>query len=104
MSSGVIFILGKGVSPILAYGVKPTWPQGSSAPGFSTTGAEEKRPLNEIASSHLARRTFIGNLYKKVKDPNLVGSLSGHKEGSKAFARYRDIDEDMKKELVNLLD
>ena len=69
-----------------------------------TTGAEEKRPLNEIASSHLARRTFIGNLYKKVKDPNLVGSLSGHKEGSKAFARYRDIDEDMKKELVDLLD
>ena len=36
--------------------------------------------------------------------PNLVGSLSGHKEGSKAFARYRDIDEDMKKELVDLLD
>lgn len=35
MSSGVIFILGKGVSPILAYGVKPTWPQGASAPGFS---------------------------------------------------------------------
>lgn len=69
-----------------------------------TTGAEEKRPMNEIASSHLARRTFIGNLYKKVKAPNLVGSLSGHKEGSKAFARYRDIDEDMKKELVNLLD
>ena len=60
--------------------------------------------LNKIASSHLARRTFIGNLYKKVKDPNLVGSLSGHKEGSKAFARYRDIDEDMKKELVDLLD
>ena len=69
-----------------------------------TTGKEEKRPLDEIASSHLARRTFIGNLYKKVKDPNLVGSLSGHKEGSKAFARYRDIDEDMKKELVSLLD
>ena len=69
-----------------------------------TTGEEEKRPINEIASSHLARRTFIGNLYKKVKDPNLVGSLSGHKEGSKAFARYRDIDEDMKKELVGLLD
>ena len=36
MSSGVIFILGKGVSPILAYGVKPTWPQGASAPGFSS--------------------------------------------------------------------
>lgn len=69
-----------------------------------TTGKEEKRPINEIASSHLARRTFIGNLYKKVKDPNLVGALSGHKEGSKAFARYRTIDDDMKKELIDLID
>lgn len=68
-----------------------------------TTGEEEKRPIYELASSHMARRTFVGNLYKKVKDPNLVGTLSGHKEGSKAFARYRDIDEDMKQELVDLL-
>jgi hypothetical protein len=45
----------------------------------------------------MARRTFIGNIYKKVKDPNLVGALSGHKEGSKAFNRYREIDEEMKK-------
>ena len=30
MSTGVIFILGKGVIPILASGVKSTWPQGSS--------------------------------------------------------------------------
>ncbi|MEI6755032.1 MAG: tyrosine-type recombinase/integrase [Paludibacter sp.] len=68
-----------------------------------TTREEEKRPLNEIASSHLARRCFIGNLYKQVKDPNLVGSLSGHRNGSKAFARYRDIDDEMKIDLVNLL-
>lgn len=69
-----------------------------------TTGEETKRPINEVASSHIARRTFVGNLYKKVKDPNLVGALSGHKEGSKAFARYRDIDEDIKKELVKMID
>jgi len=68
-----------------------------------TTREEEKRVLYEIASSHLARRTFVGNLYRQVKDPNLVGALSGHKEGSKAFARYRTIDDEMKKELVNLL-
>lgn len=68
-----------------------------------TTGEEEQRPINEIASSHIARRTFIGNLYKQVKDPNLVGKLSGHKEGSRAFARYRDIDEDMRRDLINLL-
>lgn len=69
-----------------------------------TTGKEEKRPINEVASSHMARRTFIGNLYKKVKDPNLVGSLSGHTEGSKAFARYREIDDEIKKEVVSLIE
>ena len=68
------------------------------------TRQEVHKPLYEVASSHMARRTFIGNIYKKVKDPNLVGSLSGHKEGSKAFARYRDIDEEMKKELIGFLD
>ena len=62
------------------------------------------RPINEIASSHLARRCFVGNLYKQVKDPNLVGALSGHKEGSKAFSRYRDIDKEMKQELVKMLE
>ncbi len=51
----------------------------------------------------MARRTFIGTIYKKVKDPNLVAKLSGHKEGSRAFARYRDIDNEMKRELVDML-
>lgn len=68
------------------------------------TRKEVKRPLNEVASSHLARRTFIGNLYRQVKDPNLIASMSGHAEGSKAFARYRAIDDDMKAELVELLE
>lgn len=61
-------------------------------------------PICDVASSHMARRCFVGNLYKKVKDPNLVGALSGHKEGSKAFARYREIDIDIKTELVKLLE
>lgn len=68
-----------------------------------TTGVEEQVPINTIATSHMARRTFVGNLYKKVKDQNLVGALSGHSVGSKAFARYREIDEDMKRELVNVM-
>lgn len=68
------------------------------------TRMEVKRPIYEVATSHMARRTFIGNLYKQVKDPNLIGKLSGHTEGSKAFARYRDIDEDIAKELVSLLE
>ena len=65
------------------------------------THETEQHPICELASSHLARRTFIGNLYKKVKDQELVASLTGHSPGSKAFARYRTIDEDMKKEIID---
>ena len=68
------------------------------------TRQEVQKPLNEIASSHLARRTFVGNLYKQVRDPNLIAKLSGHTEGSRAFARYRDIDEEIRRDLVNMLD
>lgn len=67
------------------------------------TREEVKKPLNEVASSHLARRTFIGNLYKQVADPNLIGSMSGHSEGSRAFARYRTIDDEMKASLVEMI-
>ena len=63
-----------------------------------------KVPINEIASSHMARRTFIGNIYKLVKDPNLVSALTGHVEGSRAFSRYRTIDIDMKKDLVKIFE
>ena len=40
---------------------------------------------------------FKDILYKQVKDPNLVGSLSGHKEGIKAFEHYLEINEQPKK-------
>lgn len=70
----------------------------------SITGKEEQRPINEVASSHMARRTFVGNLYKKVKDPSLISSMSGHAEGSKAFNRYRVIDDEVKKEAVTLME
>ena len=68
------------------------------------TRREVVRPLNEVASSHLARRTFIGNLYKIVRDPNIIASMSGHVDGSRAFARYRNIDDDIKADLVRLLE
>lgn len=71
---------------------------------LDTLSLQEKRVrICDIGSSHMARRTFAGNLYKKVRDPALVASLTGHKEGSRAFARYRAIDDDMKRELVDLL-
>ncbi len=68
------------------------------------TGENELRPINEIASSHLARRTFVGNAYFKVTDPNLIGKMSGHVEGSKAFKRYRKIEDETLKNVIDLLD
>ena len=69
----------------------------------TVTGQEEQKPICEVATSHMARRNFIGNLYKKVKDPELVSSMTGHVNGSRAFARYREIDEETKVNLVNLI-
>ena len=66
-------------------------------------GTNVQRPICEVATSHMARRNFIGNLYKKVKDPELVSSMTGHVNGSRAFERYREIDEETKVNLVNLI-
>lgn len=69
----------------------------------STTRKEEQKPLCEVVSTHMARRTFIGLLYKQVKDHNLIASMSGHSQNSTAFARYRNIDDEIKAEVINLL-
>ena len=58
MSTGVIFILGKGVSPILASGVKSTWPQGSSEPGFSNVD-DDSAPIPPMIFL-----TFVENAFK----------------------------------------
>jgi len=69
----------------------------------SLTGEIDLRPINEVASSHMARRTFIGNAYQKVSDPNIIGRMSGHVEGSRAFARYRKIEDDTLRKVIEQL-
>ena len=68
------------------------------------TRTEKRVPVCDIANSHLARRTFINLLYHRVKDPELVASMTGHVEGSRAFQRYRTIDDKIKKDLVKTLE
>lgn len=68
------------------------------------TRQAEQRPLYEVAASHLARRTFIGNLYKQVKDPALIASLTGHTENSVSFTRYRAIDDDTKRDILKMIE
>lgn len=67
----------------------------------STTGETEMKRICDVASSHMARRTFVGAAYKAVRDPNIVGKMSGHVEGSRAFNRYRQIDDDILKQTTS---
>ena len=64
----------------------------------------EMKPLYEVATSHMARRTFTGIAYGLVQDPNIIASMTGHVEGSKAFNRYRKIDMSVKKSLMDQLE
>ncbi len=63
-----------------------------------------QKPLNEIASSHMARRVFVGSLYSKGVKNEIIGSMSGHVNGSKAFARYYNINVKDQQAAVNLID
>ena len=58
MSSGVILVLGKGGSEILAHGVRSTWPQGSSEAGFSTGQKEKYCTLISRFISHSLNTEF----------------------------------------------
>ena len=69
----------------------------------SKSGEQIQKPFYEVASSHLARRTFVGLLYNQIQDPNLISSMSGHVEGSREFARYRKIEREAKEKAVNLI-
>jgi integrase len=66
------------------------------------TGESEQVSLCKIASSHMARRAFVGNLFGKV-DSGIISSMSGHIAGSKAFARYYNIGEELQREAIDKL-
>lgn len=69
----------------------------------SLTGEPEQVRLYDIISSHMARRTFIGNLYGKV-DTGIICSMSGHVKDSKAFGRYYDVSKELQQQAINLID
>jgi hypothetical protein len=68
------------------------------------TRLDIQKPLYEVASSHLARRTLYGNVYKKYKDTALAGSFTGHSPNSRAASRYFYIDDEIKNEVVKNLE
>lgn len=67
------------------------------------TRESENVRLCDIASSHMARRSFVGNMFGKV-DSAIIASMSGHVANSKSFARYHDISEELQLQAINLID
>lgn len=66
------------------------------------TGTSRPRPLHEVASSHLARRTFTQIAYAATGDKRLVASMTGHSENSRAFNRYSEVTREMKRRALGL--
>lgn len=62
---------------------------------------EEVFELHQLASSHLARRTFVDILCQAGEPIHVVASMSGHSENSKAFDRYRRRPEQLQINAVN---
>jgi integrase len=60
-------------------------------------------PICDLASSHMARRVFIGGLHKKNVKNEIIASMSGHVENSKAFSRYYDIDQEDQEQAMGLI-
>lgn len=68
------------------------------------TNEKKSVPIYEVSSSHLARRTFMANMYKKVKSERLVCSFTGHSRTSSALSRYTVVDDEMKIELIEKIE
>lgn len=60
------------------------------------TLATVPKRLWEVASSHLARRTFMANVFKETGSERITSSFTGHVDGSHAFSRYASVDDEMK--------
>lgn len=64
----------------------------------------EYKQLSEVATSHMARRTFVGNLYERGIDRAVITSMSGHVRDSKSLNRYFAVSEAQKAQAVKIFD
>ena len=63
-----------------------------------------QKSIADLASSHMARKIFIGGLHKKGVKNELIGSMSGHVVNSKAFSRYYQIDQADQEQAMKLIE
>lgn len=65
------------------------------------SGEQVQKWLSEVASTHMARRTFIGCLYEQGFRESDICSMSGHKEGSVSIQRYRAVSDERKQMMID---
>lgn len=68
------------------------------------TMRQVRKPLWEVTTSHTARKTFIEAMFRETKSERITSAFTGHAEGSRAFSRYTDVDDDMKRDIFARLD
>jgi len=68
-----------------------------------TTREPENVRICDIASSHMARRTFIGNKYGKISD-GVITSMTGHVSDSRSLSRYYDVSDELKRKALGIQD
>ena len=66
-----------------------------------TTREPENVRICDIASSHMARRTFIGNKYGKISD-GVITSMTGHVSDSRSLTRYYDVSDELKRKALGI--
>ena len=61
-------------------------------------------PINELITSHKARKTFIAGLYKKEVPIEKIASMTGHSPLSTALFRYFNIEDQAKIDALKLIE
>jgi len=68
------------------------------------TGKDKQVSIADIASSHMARRVFIGGLFGKGVKDSIIASMSGHVPNSKAFSRYYKVEQADQQKAISLIE
>ena len=66
----------------------------------STHDRTEHKAIYEIGASHLARRTFSSCMFHATMSDRITASMTGHSPSSKAFSRYAEVNDDMKRAAI----
>jgi len=62
---------------------------------------ETAKPLHEVITTHMGRKTFVSYMFRKGVDSELIRSISNHKSIS-SFARYNQIDDAHKADVMHV--